>query len=111
MKKTNIVAIMISHIMCLLLIALSVGLYNHADWELLLIALSIMFYILSVLSYVSPKFSHHVWYKFGEWVLKHSCEKIESENDSFKKYIKHRYLFLVFAFVFILPTILVIIFD
>lgn len=111
MKKTNIAAIMISHIMCLSLIALSVGLYNHADWELLLIVLSVMFYILSVLSYVSPKFSHHVWYKFGEWVLKYSGEKIEYENDNLKKYIKYRYLFLVFSFAFILPEILIIIFD
>ena len=111
MKKTNIVAIIISHIMCLSLIALSVGLYNHTNEELLLIVLSIMFYILSTLSYISPKLSHHIWYKFGEWVLKHSGEKIEYENDNLKKYIKYRYLFLVFSFVFILPEILIIIFD
>ena len=92
---------------CFLYFYLNDGFIN----EILLVAISIMFYILSLLSFTFPNFSHHILYKLGELVLKYSNERTVYENDSLKKYIKYRYLFMIFAFAFILMEIFVNIFN
>ena len=98
------------HITYLLTLFLYFYLNDKFINEILLVVISIMFYVLSLLSFIFPKFSHHLLYKWGELVLKSSGERIEYEKDNFKKYIKYRYLFLVFAFAFILMEIFINIF-
>jgi len=98
---------MFFHITYLLTFFLYYDLNDKFGDETLLVVISIMLYVLSLLSFIFPKFSHHILYKWGELVLKSSGERIEYENDNFKKYIKYRYLFLVFAFAFILMGILI----
>ena len=106
-KRLKIVANILFHIISLLLIVFCIVGYRDNSEELLLIVLSIFLYILSLASYIVPKFSHHILYKFGEFVMKFSGERIEYEEDNFKKYLKYRYWFTVFSFALILIGILI----
>ena len=99
-KKSKIWVICFFHIIYLLLIAGCI-LYNYHSAELLLMVLGIVFYVLSLLSYIMPKFIHHVLYKLGEWILKKSDAVIVYENDAYKKYVRHRWLILFFSYFFI----------
>lgn len=106
-NRLRIVVSILFHIISLSLIALSIAWYQDDSETLFLIIFSIFFYILSLTSYVAPKFSHHILYKWGEFVLRSSGERIEYEDDNFKKYIKYRYWFAILAFALIFMNVLI----
>lgn len=92
----------VGHILYLFGVLLYFNFNSRCAHEMILIVISIIFYILSVLSFVIPNFTHRIMYKLGELFLKYSDTKIEYEGDSLKKYIKYRYLFMLFALLFLL---------
>jgi hypothetical protein len=106
-KRLKTAANILFHIISLSLIALGIVGYRDKSEELLLIVFSIFFYILSLASYIVPKFSHRILYKWGEFVLKSSGERIEYEGENFKKYLKYRYWFTFLSFVLILINVLI----
>lgn len=100
------------HILYPVIIFLHLYFNRDDEHEFVFIAVGIMFFIYSCSAFFLPKTSHHVIYKISYAVMKNSPPSDFGygpvcEEESFRKYIRHRSVFTVLAYLFLLTEMLI----
>lgn len=78
---------------------------KNSKEEILLLSLSIFFFLIPTLSLFTKKQMHHIIYRFGEIIFKNSDVTIEYEENNYKKFDKICLGLLITAYILLLLDI------
>lgn len=84
-------------------------LWRKMNWELdylILVSLSLMFMLISLFGFLFPRTTHKILYFFGKKILEKSDFDPMYYEDSYKKFDYLCYLFIIFANILIVISII-----